>query len=180
MGSGNSCYHALLDVDQAASSSSGDSGSGQPHKAPQNVKDSWLAVKDIGVDIVGMGMFEKLFELEPQTRLMFKTFGEDPNWRNSTGFRFHSKTVLNVIGSALCNVQSEKALENTLRTVGSAHSLFEIHPRHYDILRDGLMEELERRLKDKFTPDIRKAWETAYDNVAIAMKHYQEAKNEES
>jgi hemoglobin-like flavoprotein len=135
----------------------------------EQLKESWQAVKAYGVDKMGVLLFIKLFDSDPDTFSMFKTFRDEKDWKESKAFHFHSKAFLNVVGGALVNVQTEDALGKTMHTLGSAHSLFDIRKEHFEILKKELMIQLELLLKDKFTPGVRKEWTTAYENVMRAM-----------
>lgn len=141
----------------------------RPRHASAAVKESWDLVKKHGAEHVGMEIFLKLFDKYPAVFQMFKSFREEPNWRETKGFKFHSKTVVNVIGSAVVNVQTEEALRDTIHSVGTAHSFFDIRDEHFAFIKVELMVQLEGLLKEKFTAEVRTAWSTAYDHVMGAM-----------
>jgi hemoglobin-like flavoprotein len=144
-------------------------GGKHPH-ASEPVKESWQIIKKIGAEVIGIAIFIKLFEKYPQTFQMFKTFREDESWKDSKAFKFHSKAFINVIGSALVNVQTEEEIGTTMNTIGAAHSLFDIRNEHFDLLKEELMKQLQLHLQDKFNKEIEKAWSEAYDHVGHAMK----------
>lgn len=132
-------------------------------------RESWNEIKAIGVDKLGMAVFEKLFEVDPKVFQMFKTFREDPNWRENKAFRSHCKLVMNVLGSAVVNDQSEEELRRTMHTIGSAHSIFEITREHFAVLNKELIVQLKLLLGDKFTPAVEKAWKNAAEKFSSAM-----------
>lgn len=144
-------------------------GGKHPH-ASDAIKESWQIIKKIGADVVGVAVFIKLFESDPQTFQMFKTFRDDQDWKDSKAFKFHSKAFINVIGSAVVNVQSEEEIGTTMHTIGAAHSLFDIRNEHFDILHDELIKQLRLHLQEKFTKEVEKAWNEAYEHVGHAMK----------
>lgn len=145
----------------------------KPGPASTAVKDSWKDIKKQGlVDTIGMAVFVKLFEHDPETFQMFKTFRDDKDWKEAKGFKFHSKTVINVIGNAVSNNQDEETVRDQFSAIGTAHSFFDIKPRHFDIMRDELLKQLELHLKTKFKSEVREAWSQGYDYVAIAMQEY--------
>ena len=151
------------------------SSSSTPHHASPAVKESWDIIKKIGAEQIGMKVFIKLFDKFPEVFQMFKSFREEVHWKDTKGFKFHSKTVINVIGSAVVNVQSEEALRETIHSVGTAHSFFDIRDEHFEFIKHELLIELEAVLQEKFTTEVKRAWSIAYDNVmnamVYAMKH---------
>lgn len=136
-----------------------------------NLKQIWADVKMIGVEQIGMDVFKVLFKKYPDTFHMFKSFSDEIKWEEHRGFRVHSKTFLNVIGNALTSIQTEEELASTMTTIGAAHSYFPIKEEHFVILKDELMNQLRLQLKERFTPEVEKAWCSAYDRVMDAMFH---------
>lgn len=132
------------------------------------MKETWQIIKK-QADVIGRAIFAKLFEEDPKTFQMFKSFRERMDWTESKGFKAHSRTVMNVIGSHVAKLQSEEELKTTIRTMGAAHSFFDITQRHFDIMRESLVEQLELHLKEKLTPNIKKGWLKAYDAVAVGI-----------
>lgn len=142
----------------------------RPEGDPSEVKNSWEEVRKIGADKIATAVFEKLFEMDPDSFQMFKTFRDDPNWRENKGFKSHSRLVLNVIGGAVVKDQGEEELKKIMLTIGSAHAMFDIKEVHFIIMKDELLVQLKLHLGDKFTPQVRMAWEHAYDAFVRAMK----------
>eukprot|EP01031_Cornospumella_fuschlensis_P030547 gene30547-36918_t len=140
-------------------------------KSSQAVKDSWQFVKKGGAEKLGMKLFIKLFEVDPETFQMFKTFREEENWQQSKAFTFHSKSFINVIGSAVNNHQGEAEVSRTMHTLGAAHSFFAIRQEHFDAIRAELLIQLRLLLDKQFTKDVEMAWMEAYDLVAKCMLH---------
>jgi hemoglobin-like flavoprotein len=135
-------------------------------------KESWLYIKKSNlIETIGKNIFTKLFEEDPKTFQMFKSFRDRMDWMDSKGFKSHSKIVMNVIGGAVAKVQTEENFQNTIHTMGTAHSLFGISPHHFDIMKAALIEQLQIHLQEKFTPGVRQAWIKAFDDVAVNMQN---------
>jgi len=55
--------------------------------------------------------------------------------------------------------------------LGRRHrQLYHVEDRHYDTVREALMWALDQGLGEAFTPEVRKAWEHAYDLISLLMK----------
>ncbi|RYG70355.1 globin [archaeon] len=140
-------------------------------KSSQAVRDSWQAVKKLGAEKLGTKLFMKLFEVDPDTFQMFKTFREEEDWQKSKAFTFHSKSFVNVIGSAVNNHQGESEVTRTMHTLGAAHSFFAIRQEHFDTLRAELLIQLRAVLDKQFSQEVEQAWMKGYDLVAKCMLH---------
>lgn len=134
----------------------------------QALKESWQIVKK-EVDVIGRNIFIKLFEEDPQTFQMFKSFRDRMDWQENKAFKAHSRTVINVIGSYVSKQQTEAQFNQTINTMGTAHSFFDIKPQHFDIMREEMLVQLQNILKEKFTPPVKKGWLEGYDAVAKGL-----------
>jgi len=132
--------------------------------------DSWKKVKEYGVEKIGMAMFNNLFIKDPESFQMFKTFRDDQNWKDSKGFKSHSKIVVTVIGNAVGNETGESKMKTTLQNIGQAHALFLIQPHHFGYMREAMMDKLREVLGDEFTHEVQESWGDSYDVFADAMK----------
>jgi hemoglobin-like flavoprotein len=156
--------------------------SNAPHiKSSAAGVESWKKVKELGVEKIGMAMFMHLYEKDPATFQMFKTFRDDTNWKESKGFKSHSKIVITVIGNAVGNETGESKMKTTLQNIGTAHSLFPIKPLHFDYMKEGMMQKLRASLGESFTEEVEASWSDSFDVFANAMKEslYQNKKHEE-
>lgn len=143
----------------------------RPEGDPNAAKESWEEIRKVGVDKVGVAVFEKLFHDDPESFQMFKTFRDDPNWKENKGFKSHSRLVMNVIGGAVAKDQGDEELRKIMLTIGSAHAAFAIKDIHFTIMRNELFVQLQLHLGSKFTPEVKAVWEHAYDAFVRAMKY---------
>ncbi len=145
----------------------------RPEGNPNAAKESWEEVRRIGVDKIAVAIFEKLFEVHPDSFQMFKTFRDDPNWKENKGLKSHSKLVLNMIGGAVVKEQGEEDLKKSLLTIGSAHAVFPIKEVHFTVMKEELLVQLKIHLT-RFTPEVKAAWEHAFDAFVVAMVYTME------
>lgn len=140
-----------------------------------DIIESWSLIREYGSEKIAMEVFKTLYDRDPEIFSLFKSFCNDPKWSSSRGFRIHSKTVMNVLGSALVNIQTEEEVISAMATVGTLHTTFSIGSRHFELLKNELILQLEQHLKEKFTPEVKAAWILAYNRVAKGMQFAMQA-----
>jgi nitric oxide dioxygenase len=56
-----------------------------------------------------------------------------------------------------------------IQTLGRRHAGYGVQPRHFAMAGVALLDTLEARLGDTFTPEARAAWTRAYETLAGAL-----------
>ena len=115
-----------------------------------------LLASDVDVTAV---FYERLFELSPQLRALFK-----PDMTSQRKKLFAALAQIVTWG--------EHPLELTgyLLRMGERHVAYGVLPEHYDAVGSALLEALEQALGPDFTPRVRAAWTRAYEIVAHFMR----------
>jgi nitric oxide dioxygenase len=122
-------------------------------------------------DQIGAIFYQKLFEMAPQTRALF---GEDMTAQRAKFMSvvkelvsLHLRSLISLPVTMLEN--SETALP-ALHALGKRHVAFGVVPAHFDLMRKALLDTFGEVLGSDFTPDLREAWEAAFDLMANVMK----------
>ena len=122
------------------------------------VKKTWLMVVPIA-DTAAELFYNRLFELEPEYRAMFK------NDMTEQGKKL-MKTI-NIAVEALDNLEP---LIPVLKKMGADHVGYGVKDRDYNVVGASLLWTLEKGLGDVFTDEVRNAWGAVYEVLASVMK----------
>ncbi len=102
--------------------------------------------------------YRNLFEKAPETRVLFTTD------ISRQGDMLMSK--LSVIVLELHNMHT---LAPMLEGLALRHVAYGVKPEHYPVAGEILLQTFAEVLGDRFTPEIRRAWEKAYGEMAELM-----------
>jgi hemoglobin-like flavoprotein len=103
--------------------------------------------------------YERLFELDPALRPLFKGSIEE-----------QSRKLMNVLSAAVHSLHDFDALLPTVRSLGMRHRGYGIKDSDYDTVGQALMWTLEKSLGNDFTEDVRGAWAETYRVLSTVMK----------
>ena len=103
--------------------------------------------------------YNRLFSLDPALRTMFK--GD---------IEVQGRMLMTVLDSAVKGLNDLDAMLPVVRQLGVRHVKYGVLDEHYDTVGSALLWTLEQGLGDKFTPQVKKAWTTAYELLATAMQ----------
>jgi hemoglobin-like flavoprotein len=110
-------------------------------------------------DTVGKMFYDRLFEIAPDTRLMF------------TGdMEAQSRKLMDTLALAVGMLRDMPTLVATLEALAKRHVDYGVRDEHYDTVGQALLWTLERGLGDAFTPEARIAWTELYAAVAQIMR----------
>lgn len=103
--------------------------------------------------------YDRLFTLSPELRSMFpEDLGSQKN------------KFMNMIGVFVSKIEQPNFLNEEIQDLGRRHVSYNVRPEHYDLVREALLWTIERMLGNAFTPDVKAAWEAAYDALALVMQ----------
>ncbi|ESQ16433.1 MAG TPA: hemin receptor [Chromatiaceae bacterium] len=102
--------------------------------------------------------YRRLFETYPEVRHLFK--GEIDE---------QGEKIMRMIGKAVTALEDLEPLERVIKMMGARHSGYGVLEEDYPKLADALFWTLEQQLGDDFTPAIRAAWVSVYDELADLM-----------
>ena len=103
--------------------------------------------------------YERLFELDPSLRPMF------PDELVEQRAMFLDTLV--AVADALTDFG---ALSSNVLALGARHQRYGVEAHHYEVVRSALLDALSASLADRFTPDHRAAWTSAYNLIAELMQ----------
>lgn len=107
---------------------------------------------------IGRNLYERLFELVPSTRAAFK--GSD---------MFRQRKFANLL-ITFRNVNSLDKMAPAFSEMGKRHRNYHRQFQNFMMpMRQALLETLAAEMGEAFTPELAKAWEHVYDDVAAMM-----------
>jgi hemoglobin-like flavoprotein len=107
---------------------------------------------------VGFEIYERLFAMDPSLRALFRT-----DMRTQVG---HFMGALTMVVRSLDNLAP---ILEQIQGLGRRHATYGVQPRHFAMGGVALLDTLESRLGDAFTPEARAAWTRAYETLTGAM-----------
>lgn len=122
------------------------------------VKQTWSAVATLDPVTVGSLFYNRLFEIAPEVRPMFR--GEIPE---------QSKKRLMMLHYVIQKLDSLDDIMAEVQHLARRHVGYGVQPRHYDVVGQALLWTLEQGLAPAWTPDVRAAWVTCYTTLSGAM-----------
>ena len=112
-----------------------------------------------GVDAAGQLFYDRLFEIDPELRPLFKGDIEQQAHR-----------LMATISFAVDGLDDLDLIVPAVRDLGVRHLEYGVTEAHYDTVGEALLWTLERGLGDAFTPEVKNAWVAAYSLLAGTMK----------
>ena len=122
------------------------------------VQDSWSKIIPHADATVTL-FYEKLFELDPNLKSLFKN--------DSTQQR---KKLLTTISLFVTKLNDLPALYETIEKLGERHQTYNVEDKHYDTFGIALLWTLKQSLGDAFSANEQRAWAIAYATLATVMK----------
>jgi nitric oxide dioxygenase len=110
-------------------------------------------------DKVGRMFYDRLFEIAPETRPMFK--GD---------IDAQSRKLMDTLALAIGMLRDMPTLVITLQSLAKRHVAYGVRDEHYETVGAALLWTLEKGLGSAFTPEARTAWATLYGAVAKIMR----------
>ena len=112
-----------------------------------------------GVDATGQMFYDRLFEIDPELRPLFK--GD---------IRQQARRLMATITFAVDGLDDLDLIVPAVRDLGVRHLKYGVTEAHYDTVGEALLWTLEQGLGDAFTPEVKNAWVAAYGLLAGTMK----------
>ncbi len=122
------------------------------------VQRSWAVVMPIA-DAASLLFYDRLFELDPTLKPMFKS-----------DIREQRKKLMQTLGVAVDGLSNLAKLIPVLQNLGVRHAGYRVLDRHYDLVGEALLWTLREGLNDAFTAEIEVAWTEVYTLIAGVMK----------
>jgi len=122
------------------------------------VQSSFAQVAPIA-DVAASLFYDRLFELDPALRGMFR--GDMTE---------QGKKLMTMIGTVVGSLKSLDRIVPGIQALGARHAGYGVRDEHYDVVGAALLWTLARGLGAAFTDEVRNAWEAAYTLLANTMK----------
>lgn len=121
------------------------------------VQGDWQKVERIA-DVAATLLYDRLFELDPELRLLFKTDMTEQKAK-----------LLRMIGAAIYGLSDPELLAPILQYLGRKHVGFGVALHDYSTVGEALLWTLRRGLGADFGPESEVAWGKVYGVFADAM-----------
>lgn len=102
--------------------------------------------------------YDKLFELAPEVRRLFKDDLAD-----------QKRKLLDMLASLLLQATDPEGFKRGLRELGLRHRAYGAKPAHYGPVGQALLHALRISLGQRFSVEVEAAWTTLYLDVAALM-----------
>lgn len=119
---------------------------------PQNEQEA----SQIGATL-GMLFYNKLFVRKPEYKLMF------------TNVIRQSSSLVGMLSSVVNNIDKFTVVEKSAQNLGRRHYAYGVKANMFGDIEIALLDMLEERLGDAWTPETKHAWKSAYTFVSTNM-----------
>jgi len=123
------------------------------------VKETWRKVVPMA-DAAARLFYDRLFEIDPTTRPLFKTIDLADQRRK----------LIQALTMVVQGLDHLEALVPMIADLGRRHSQFGVIDAHYDTVGATLLWTLEQGLGSDWTPEVKVAWSCAYALLADVMR----------
>jgi hemoglobin-like flavoprotein len=123
---------------------------------------SFAAVAD-RLDDLGRCFYEHLFATNPELRPMF-----------TTDLEIQQGKFTDQLTEIITSISNLDTFVGEARALGKRHVEYGVRARHYAPVGAALLAAFADVLGDDFTPDVREAWQLAYNLVAETMQQGKE------
>ncbi len=122
------------------------------------IRKSFAQLEEQG-SVPGLVFYQRLFELDPALKPLFKSDIES-----------HSARLLDMLGSLISYLERSAVLDFELRLMGQRHAEYGVLPEHYETVGQALLDMLAETLCGEFTEEVKDAWAALYGVVAATMQ----------
>jgi hemoglobin-like flavoprotein len=122
------------------------------------VKSTWALVSTIDPLVVGGLFYNRLFEIEPEVKFLF---------RESIAER--SKTLMATFAYIVAKLDKLDDIINEVRKLAQRHTSYGVKPEHYVVAGDILIWTLEQGLGENWNQEVKEAWIACYAILSNAM-----------
>ncbi|XP_077977153.1 neuroglobin-1-like [Glandiceps talaboti] len=136
------------------------------------VRKTWRALAN---DMTGNGtkVFLWIFETNPKVKQLFPCRDkEGDDLLKDMDFKGHASRFMQSVGAAVDNVDSlDTSLAPLLLNLGKSHINFRgFKSDYFDIFTTAMLHVWEQELQDRFTPEVKEAWNMVFDYMMSKMK----------
>ena len=124
----------------------------------QLVQQSFEQVKPI-VETAADLFYDRLFELDPGLRPMFKSDLSE-----------QKRNLMTTLSFAVAGLKKPERILPAVRQLGARHAGYGVQDHHYQTVGQALLWTLAQGLGEQFTTEVEEAWTTVYITLATAMQ----------
>ncbi|PWZ16340.1 Non-symbiotic hemoglobin 1 [Zea mays] len=140
---------------------------------------SWKAMKSDS-ESTALKFFLRIFEIAPGAKQMFSFLRDagDAPLEKHPKLKAHAVTVFVMACESATQLRSTgdvKVREATLKRLGATHARAGVADAHFEVVKTALLDTIRDAVPDMWTPEMKAAWEEAYDQLAAVIK--EEMKN---
>ncbi|KAK7343937.1 hypothetical protein VNO77_13072 [Canavalia gladiata] len=136
------------------------------------VKSSW---QQLNPNILhhSLRFFALILEISPATKNLFsflRDYHEIP--LNNTKLQFHTVKVFETTCESAIQLQTKRVMitDTTLQYLSSVHIRNGVTDAHFEVVKEALLKTIKEAMEDKWSEELDKAWEVAYDELASSIK----------
>lgn len=122
------------------------------------VKSSWTIVATIDPITVGGLFYERLFEIAPQLRHLFRNPMPE-----------QSKKLLAMINYVISKLDKLEDIIDEVAKLARRHVSYGVKVEHYTVVGAALLWTLEKGLGESWNSEVAEAWTVCYDILSSAM-----------
>ncbi len=115
-------------------------------------------VASLDAEMVGGLFYNRLFEIDPEVRGMFR--GPIPE---------QSKKLLTMIGYVINKLHKLDDIIDEVANLAKRHVQYGVTADHYNVVAVALLWTLEQGLGEHWTDEVKEAWVLCYTTLAGAM-----------
>nr|CAB3460970.1 unnamed protein product [Digitaria exilis] len=136
---------------------------------------SWKAMKK-DTESIALKFFFRIFEIAPGAKQMFSFLqdaGDDAPLENHPKLKTHAVAVFVMACESATQLRSTgdvKVREAALKRLGATHVKAGVADAHFEVVKTALLDTIRDAVPDMWTPEMKAAWEEAYDQLAAAIK----------
>jgi hemoglobin-like flavoprotein len=122
------------------------------------VKSSWSLVTTIDPVVVGDLFYNRLFEIAPQVKHMFRNPMPE-----------QSKKLIAMIGYVIAKLDKLEDIIGEVGKLAQRHNAYGVKPEHYTVVGSALIWTLEKGLGENWNEEVKDAWIKCYTILSNAM-----------
>lgn len=109
--------------------------------------------------IAALLFYQKLFQLDPSLKPMFHS-----------SIELQGRKLMDALAQTVATLEHPDKLRPVLMAMGRRHVSYGVQNAHYETVAEALMQTLAESLGPHFTPEVKRAWESALTYVSTEMQ----------
>lgn len=110
-------------------------------------------------DNFAIAFYQNLFTDYPEIKPLFI----------NTDMEQQGKKLFDSLVLVVENVRHPELLRKALKELGKRHIKYQVLPSHYPLVGDSLLKTLKCYLGSEWTPEVKQAWNDAYQTISNIM-----------